>query len=169
MTTCLIFVWEFSRKNTRNTQETVELLRLLHIKDIFHQLRAVFPPQNMDLMIPISHSQNKQTDAWQMSWYLSKYYLLLVLFFPYPCSCWQYITAFDPNCLNVCWMSHKFSNRLSVCVVWASAACMCGMWCAWLCECKQICAESNTVISVYVWLQVCMCVHVWAQALSREG
>lgn len=65
--------------------------------------------------------KNKQTDAWQMSWYLSKYYLLVLFFPPYPCGCWQYITAFDPSCLNVCWMSHKFSNRMSVCVCVAEA------------------------------------------------
>lgn len=57
-----------------------------------------------------------------MSWYLSNYYLL-VLFFPDPCCCWWYITAFDPNCLNVCWMSHKFSSRLSECVLWTNTVC----------------------------------------------
>lgn len=67
----------------------------------------------------------------------------LSCFFPFPCSCWQYITAFDPSCLNVCWMSHKFSKRaVSVCCgdKTPHARSMCGMWCV---KCAQICAGTQ--------------------------
>lgn len=110
-----------------------------------------------------------------MSWYLSNYYLL-VLFFPYPCSCWQYITAFDPNCLNVCRMSHKFSNTLSVCVVHKRCAqwlqCMCGMWCvgAWLCKMRtDRCREHYCNLCVRVCLGACVhvCTRLSASLIQR--
>lgn len=71
-------MWENKEKATDNSQAAAAT------RPHQRRLSSTLPPQNVDLMIPIFHSKNKQTDVRQTSWYLSKYYLRLVLSPPPP-------------------------------------------------------------------------------------
>ena len=111
--------------------------------------------------------KNKQTDAWQMSWYLSKYYLL-VLFFPLSM---QLLT------IHHCLWSQLSKCLLNVTQVFKQDVCVCcgdkkatRMWgngmCVgiWMCEmhtdmCREhycnLCVCANGCVCVCVCVSVC--------------
>ena len=109
--------------------------------------------------------KNKQTDAWQMSWYLSKYYLL-VLFFPLSM---QLLT------IHHCLWSQLSKCLLNVTQVFKQDVCVCcgdkkatRMWgngmCVgiWMCEMHtDMCREHYCNLCVCANGCVCVCVCVY--------